>query len=132
MASGRSARGKLAVEVGRGHAAIHQEVATGDERAVRAHQQSGDGGDLDFAKPDSYVPEFSKALTALKKGEMTDAPVKTQFGFHIIKLEDTREAKFPPLEEVKSQIQQRLNQMKMAKYRDEIRAKSKTDYKFAN
>ncbi len=90
------------------------------------------GGDLDFANPGSYVPEFSQAMVKLKKGEMTESPVKSQFGFHIIKLEDTREAKFPPLEEVKPQIQQRLNQMKMAKFRDDIRAKSKTDYKFAN
>jgi peptidyl-prolyl cis-trans isomerase C len=88
------------------------------------------GGDLDFASPGSYVPEFAQALTQLKKGEMTEAPVKTQFGYHIIKLEDTREAKFPPLEEVKAQIQQRLAQQKLAKYRDEIVAKTKTDYKF--
>ena len=90
------------------------------------------GGDLDFANPGSYVPEFSQAMMKLKKGEMTDAPVKSQFGFHIIKLEDTREAKFPPLEEVKAQIQQRLGQIKMAKFRDDIKAKSKTDYKFSN
>jgi peptidyl-prolyl cis-trans isomerase C len=90
------------------------------------------GGDLDFANPGSYVPEFSQAMVKLKKGEMTDAPVKSQFGFHIIKLEDTREAKFPPLEEVKAQIQQRLGQVKMAKFRDDIKAKSKTDYKFSN
>jgi peptidyl-prolyl cis-trans isomerase C len=90
------------------------------------------GGDLDFAAPGSYVPEFSQALVKLKKGEMTEAPVKSQFGFHIIKLEDTRDAKFPPIEEVKPQIEQRLGQLKMAKFRDEIRGKSKTDYKFAN
>jgi peptidyl-prolyl cis-trans isomerase C len=90
------------------------------------------GGDLDFAAPGSYVPEFSQAMVKLKKGEMTETPVKSQFGFHIIKLEDTREAKFPPLEEVKPQIEQRLGQMKMAKFRDEIRGKAKTDYKFAN
>jgi peptidyl-prolyl cis-trans isomerase C len=90
------------------------------------------GGDLDFANPGSFVPEFSQAMVKLKKGEMTESPVKSQFGYHIIKLEDTREAKFPPIEEVKPQIQQRLNQMKMAKFRDDIRAKSKTDYKFAN
>ena len=90
------------------------------------------GGDLDFANPGAYVPEFSKALVALKKGEMTDVPVKSQFGYHIIKLEDTREAKFPPLEEVKGQIEQRLGQMKLAKFREDIRTKAKTDYKFAN
>ncbi len=89
------------------------------------------GGDLDWSSPSSYVPEFSKALTALKKGELTETPVKTQFGYHIIKLEDTREAKFPAFEEVKPQIQQRLGQQKLATFRDEIKAKAKTDYKFA-
>jgi len=90
------------------------------------------GGDLDFAAPSAYVPEFSQAMVKLKKGDYTDVPVKTQFGFHIIKLEDTREAKFPPLAEVKPQIQQRLAQQKAATFRDELRAKAKTDYKFSN
>ncbi len=90
------------------------------------------GGDLDWAAPGSYVPEFSQAMTKLKKGEITEAPVKSQFGWHIIKLEDTREAKFPALEEVKPQIEQRLTQLKMAKLRDDVRARAKTDYKFAN
>lgn len=89
------------------------------------------GGDLDFASPGSFVPEFSQAMVKLKKGEMTETPVKSQFGWHIIKLEDTREAKFPPIEEVKPQIQQRLGQQKLAAFRDEIRAKAKTDYKFS-
>jgi peptidyl-prolyl cis-trans isomerase C len=90
------------------------------------------GGDLDFASPASYVPEFSQAMVALKKGEYTDTPVKTQFGYHIIKLEDTRAAQFPPLADVKPQIQQRLAQQKAAAFRDELRAKAKTDYKFTN
>ena len=90
------------------------------------------GGDLDFAAPSSYVPEFSQAMVALKKGEYTEVPVKTQFGYHIIKLEDTRAAQFPPLADVKAQIQQRLAQQKAAAFRDELRAKAKTDYKFTN
>jgi peptidyl-prolyl cis-trans isomerase C len=90
------------------------------------------GGDLDFAKPDAYVPEFSQALAKLKKGEMTQEPVKSQFGYHIIKLEDTREAQFPPLADVKPQIEQRIAQAKLAKFRDDVRAKAKTDYKFSN
>ena len=90
------------------------------------------GGDLDFAAPTNYVPEFSAAMVKLKKGEYTDVPVKSQFGYHIIKLEDTREAKFPPLADVKAQIQQRLSQQKAAAFRDELRAKAKTDYKFSN
>jgi peptidyl-prolyl cis-trans isomerase C len=90
------------------------------------------GGDLDFASPSSYVPEFSEAMTKLKKGEMTETPVKSQFGYHIIKLEDTREAKFPAIDEVKPQIVERLTQAKMGKFREDIRAKAKTDYKFSN
>jgi peptidyl-prolyl cis-trans isomerase C len=90
------------------------------------------GGDLDFAGPNAYVPEFSQAMVKLKKGEYTQEPVKTQFGFHVIKMEDTREAQFPPLAEVKPQIQQRLAQERAAAFRDELRAKAKTDYKFTN
>lgn len=90
------------------------------------------GGDLDFAKPDAYVPEFGQAMKSLKKGEMTETPVKTQFGYHIIKLEDTREAQFPSFEEVKPQIMQRLTQVKLQQYQQELRDKAKTDYKFAN
>ncbi len=89
------------------------------------------GGDLDFAKPENYVPEFSGALVKLKKGEMTDAPVKSQFGWHIIKLEDTREATFPGFEEVKGQIKQRMEQVKLQAYQEELRSKAKTDYKFS-
>ena len=71
------------------------------------------GGDLDFAKPDAYVPEFSKAMTGLKKGEMTETPVKSQFGWHIIRLDDQREAQFPAFEDVKGQIKQRLEQTRL-------------------
>jgi peptidyl-prolyl cis-trans isomerase C len=90
------------------------------------------GGDLDFAAPSSYVPEFSQAMVKLKKGEMTQEPVKSQFGYHIIKLDDTREAQFPPLDDVKGQLKQRMEQQRLAAFRDEVRAKAKTDYKFSN
>ncbi|CAD5374813.1 putative parvulin-type peptidyl-prolyl cis-trans isomerase [Rubrivivax sp. A210] len=88
------------------------------------------GGDLDFAKAESYVPEFSGALTKLKKGEMTEAAVKSQFGWHIIRLDDTREAQFPGFDDVKGQIKQRLEQAKMQQYQEDLRTKAKTDYKF--
>ncbi|MEY2894245.1 MAG: hypothetical protein RJA98_4153 [Pseudomonadota bacterium] len=90
------------------------------------------GGDLDFANPSAYVPEFSQAMVKLQKGEFTQEPVKSQFGFHIIKLEDTRSAQVPALDEVKGQIQQQLSQKKMTAFRDEIRVKAKTDYKFSS
>jgi peptidyl-prolyl cis-trans isomerase C len=89
------------------------------------------GGDLDFAKAESYVPEFGGALAKLKKGEMTEAPVKTQFGYHIIRLEDSRDATFPAFDDVKAQLKQRLEQVTMQRYQDELRAKAKTDYKFS-
>ena len=89
------------------------------------------GGDLDFAKPDAYVPEFSEALKKLKKGEMTEAPIKTQFGFHVIRLDDTRQAPFPGFDEVKDQVKQRLEQQKMQKFQEDLRKAAKTDYKFS-
>ena len=89
------------------------------------------GGDLDFAKPESYVPEFGAAMSKLKKGEMTETPVKTQFGWHIIRLDDTRAAQFPEFDAVKPQIQQRLAQTKLQKFQDDMTKTSKTDYKFA-
>ena len=88
------------------------------------------GGDLDFAKADSYVPEFSQAMVKLKKGEMTDTPVKSQFGFHIIKLEDTRDAQFPGFDEVKDQLKQRMEQAKLQEFQESLRKAAKTDYKF--
>jgi peptidyl-prolyl cis-trans isomerase C len=89
------------------------------------------GGDLDWATPGSYVREFSEAMAQLSKGGMTETPVKSQFGWHVIKLEDVRDAQFPPVDEVKPQILQRLQQAQMTKFRDEMRAKAKTDYKFS-
>ncbi len=105
-----------------------------DELAKKHSKDPGSGergGDLDFAKPDNYVPEFSKALQALKKGEMTDAPVKSQFGFHIIKLEDTREANFPAFDDVKGQIRQRGEQVRLQQFQEGLRKAAKTDYKVA-
>jgi peptidyl-prolyl cis-trans isomerase C len=89
------------------------------------------GGDLDFAKADAYVPEFGQALAKLMKGETTEAPVKTQFGWHIIRLDDTREAQFPAFEDVKPQLVQRMEQIKLQQYQEELRKAAKTDYKFA-
>lgn len=106
-----------------------------DELAKKSSKDTGsgaNGGDLDFAKPDAYVPEFSKAMTALKKGEMTEAPIKTQFGYHVIRLEDTREAQFPEFATVKPQIEQRLAQAKLQKYQEDLRKAAKTDFKFSN
>jgi peptidyl-prolyl cis-trans isomerase C len=68
------------------------------------------GGDLNWMNPQALVPEFSKAMVALDKGQMTDKPVKSQFGFHIIKLEDVRESKVPTVAELKPQLIQMMAQ----------------------
>jgi peptidyl-prolyl cis-trans isomerase C len=86
---------------------------------------AANGGDLDWASPASFVPDFSKAMTSLQKGQITETPVKTQYGYHVIKLEDVRAAKVPPMEEVKQQIAESLQQRKLASYRDELMKKAK-------
>lgn len=85
------------------------------------------GGDLDWAPASNYVAEFATALTALSKGQLTETPVKSQFGFHIIRLDDVRNAQLPKLEEVKPQVSQQLQQQKLAKYQEELRAKAKIE-----
>ncbi|MFZ6813209.1 peptidylprolyl isomerase [Undibacterium sp. Rencai35W] len=83
------------------------------------------GGDLDWASPASYVAPFSQALVALQKGQFTETPVKTEFGFHIIKLDDVRTAKFPTMEEVKPQIVNNLQQQKVQAYQQSLLKKAK-------
>jgi peptidyl-prolyl cis-trans isomerase C len=97
-----------------------------EELAKQSKDSSAaNGGDLDWASPATYVPEFSKAMVSLQKGAITETPVKTQFGYHVIKLEDVRAAKIPPMEEVKQQIADSLQQRKLATYRDELMKKAK-------
>jgi peptidyl-prolyl cis-trans isomerase C len=85
------------------------------------------GGDLDWANAGSYVPEFSGALVKLNKGQTTQEPVKSQFGYHVIRLDDVREAQLPKLDEVKPQIAQQLQQQKLAKFQEELRGKAKIE-----
>ena len=85
------------------------------------------GGDLDWATPSSYVPEFAEAMTKLKKGETTQVPVKSQFGWHVIRVDDIREAQLPKLEEVKPQIAQQLQQQKLAQFLDSLRKNAKIE-----
>ncbi len=101
-----------------------------DEIAKKQSKDPGSGahgGDLDWANAGSYVPEFSAALTKLKKGQTTDAPVKTQFGYHVIRLDDVRDAQLPKLEEVKPQITQQLQQQKLTKFQEDLRGKAKIE-----
>ncbi|MBK4734570.1 peptidylprolyl isomerase [Noviherbaspirillum pedocola] len=83
------------------------------------------GGELDWASPNSFVKPFSDAMVGLQKGQITETPVHTQFGYHVIKLEDVRPAKVPSYEEVKPQIAEALQQQKLQAYQQELRKKAK-------
>jgi peptidyl-prolyl cis-trans isomerase C len=85
------------------------------------------GGDLDWAGANSYVPEFSQAMVKLPKGQMTQEPVKSQFGWHVIRVDDIRDAQLPKLEDVRPQIAQQLQQVKLAKFQEELRGKAKVE-----
>ena len=85
------------------------------------------GGDLGWSHPSGYVKPFADALMKLEKGKFSAEPVKSEFGYHVIMLEDTRELKQPSLEEVKPQIQQRLQQQQVEKHILDLRAKAKVE-----
>ena len=85
------------------------------------------GGDLDWANAASYVTEFSEAMIKLEKGQMTQEPVKSQFGWHIIRVDDVRQAQLPKLEEIKDQISQQMVQQKMATFQSSLREKAKVE-----
>jgi len=101
-----------------------------DEIAKKQSKDPGsgaNGGDLDWANAASYVPEFSGALVKLNKGQTTDTPVKSQFGWHVIRLDDVRDAQLPKFDEVKPQIAQQLQQQKLATFQEGLRAKAKVE-----
>lgn len=82
------------------------------------------GGDLEWAVPSNYVKPFADALVALQKGKYTATPVQSPFGFHVIQLDDTREAKAPSFDEVKPQLTQRLQGQVVERHLIELRAKA--------
>jgi peptidyl-prolyl cis-trans isomerase C len=83
------------------------------------------GGDLDWSDPKAYVPEFAAAAEKLQKGQMTDTPVHTQYGWHIIRLDDTRDITPPPLEQVRPQIVQQIQQEKLQAFEENLRKDAK-------
>jgi peptidyl-prolyl cis-trans isomerase C len=89
------------------------------------------GGDLGWVSDKALVPEFSKAMMQLKKGQVADKPVKTQFGWHIIKLDDVRDVKAPSMEEIKDQLKEMITadqnwqKAKFSELMQKLRAKAK-------
>jgi len=83
------------------------------------------GGDLDWATPDTYVKEFSEAMVALQKGRFSEKPVRTQFGFHVIRLDDVRTVTPPPIAQIAPQIRQDLERARIERLQQTLRAKAK-------
>ena len=87
----------------------------------------GNGGDLGWFDAQAMVPEFSAATAKLAKGKFTEEPVKTQFGYHVIMLDDTRAKTIPPLDQVKQQLQQQIEQQNVEKLINDLKAKAKVE-----
>ena len=104
-----------------------QKGAKFDELAKARSKDPGSkdkGGDLDWNAPAGFVKPFSDAMVATPKGKFSTVPVQTQFGYHVILVEDVREAKVPPFDEVKPQLQQRMQAAHLDKYFKELRTKN--------
>ena len=110
---------------------VMADLKSGGDFAKIAAEKSVDpgskdqGGQLDWSEAEAYVQPFGEALKSLKKGEMTKEPVKTNYGYHIIELQDVRTQPFPPLEQVKAQIQQSLANKNREDYIADLRGKAK-------
>jgi peptidyl-prolyl cis-trans isomerase C len=101
-----------------------------DKLAAEKSKDAGSaerGGSLGWAVPGNFVPPFANALLNLKKGDYTKEAVQSQFGWHVIKLDDVRDLKVPPFEELKPQLQQRLQQQSIQKAISELRATAKIE-----
>lgn len=100
------------------------------EELAKASKDPGSkdkGGELGWANKGSYVPPFAEAMTKLAKGKYTEAPVQSNFGWHVIQLDDVRELKAPNFDDVKPQIVQRMRQMAVEKHILDLRAKAKVE-----
>ncbi|MBN8448274.1 MAG: peptidylprolyl isomerase [Candidatus Accumulibacter sp.] len=85
------------------------------------------GGELGWFDLSRMVPEFGAAVSKLDKGAITQAPVKTQYGYHVIQVEDSKPIEAPPFEEVKPQLAQHLQQQSVKKQMDDLKAKAKIE-----
>src|SRR5258708_2663614 len=87
------------------------------------------GGDLDWGPSARYVKPFADAITSMQKGQTTATPVKTDFGYHVIRLDDTRPLKVPEFNEIKEQFRQRAQQQQIQKLVMDLRTKAKVEEK---
>ncbi len=85
------------------------------------------GGDLGWFDPSRMVPEFGAAVSKLEKGKFTLEPVKSQFGYHVILLDDSKPVEAPPFEQVKPNLTQQLQQQNLKKQLDDLKSKAKIE-----
>lgn len=85
------------------------------------------GGDLGWFDPRGMVPEFGAAIAKLEKGKFTEEPVKSQFGYHVIVLDDSRSPSPPPMEQVKEQLKQQVQRNNLKAFLDDMKAKAKVE-----
>ena len=113
--------------------AIIAELNKGGDFAKIAKDKSKDpgskdnGGDLDWGPSARYVPAFANAVTSLQKGQTTQVPVKTDFGYHVIRVDDVRPLQVPPFAELKEQFRQRAQQQQVQKMVMDLRSKAKIE-----
>ncbi len=100
-----------------------------DVANAKTIEPNSNGGDLGWFKPQQMVTEFSEAVAKLKKGEYTKTPVKSQFGWHVILLEDTRKATPPKFEDVKQQLRAMMRNQQLQDYITNLRKTAKIDIK---
>src|SRR5690606_14172345 len=104
-------------------AAIKSKKTTFDAAAKKDSIDPGSGakgGDLGWGPSSNYVPEFAQAVEKLKKGQITETPVQTQFGWHVIQVDDARPVSLPDLNDVKPQIEEMLRQEKLVQYQQQL------------
>ncbi len=105
-----------AIEGGKDFAEVAKEKSTGPSAET--------GGDLGYFTKDEMVPEFAEAAFAMQPGEVTKEPVKTQFGWHVIKVEDKRTAPPPNFDEVEAELREQMGDELVAKVVEDLRAKA--------
>ncbi|WP_028102794.1 peptidylprolyl isomerase [Pseudoduganella violaceinigra] len=88
---------------------------------------AANGGDLDWGMPSNFPKVFADAFTALQKGQVTEKPVQTPSGFHVIKVDDVRDAKLPSLDEAKQQVAEKLMRAKLQNYQEALVKKAKVN-----
>ena len=113
--------------------AIIADLNKGGDFAKIAKEKSKDpgskenGGDLDWGPAARYVKPFADAVQSQPKGKISTAPVKTDFGYHVIRVDDVRPLKVPEFSELKEQFRQRAQQQQIQKMVMELRSKAKVD-----